>query len=181
MRTVASLVLTFFGIMVFAALAQLEVPGGALTKLLLLFLLTFSAILVHELGHAVAVHRQGGIVQAIRVLMVHMQFPSRRLTLVKPFGRGDVGGYVTYTMFERWWTMRKDAIVVVAGPAANFALAVLSWGVAALLGLFSRDLSIIVSALGLLSMGMGLANLLPFKGSDGSEIVKYLRSRRQRR
>jgi len=76
----------------------------------------------------------------------------------------EVGGYVTYAI-NRVGARRKHMIVAVAGPAASML------GSQSPVGAFCTGLA-------LLSGGAGVANLLPFEGSDGAQILRHLRRTR---
>lgn len=175
MRVAATIIFVMVNFMVFGMLDELYLPYGQPGRLAIVGLLCFVVVLAHELGHAIVAHRLGAVVLTIRVFFVHLQLLPRRVTFRVPTGGGDIGGHVTYSVVERWWTTRKDAMVAAAGPAANFALALATAPVAWLVS--TRSGASLPSALVVLSVGMGLLNLLPFAGSDGSTILCYLRMR----
>src|SRR4051794_6512855 len=168
-------------------------------------LLGFVAVLVHELGHALAVRLMRGRMETIMVFPFQYWVRARRFGMAVPLGRGDTGGYVIYSL-DRHQTEGGRAFVAAAGPVANFALALAalaatpwipSWihalngpppVVHQLSGMLPSDAEslmwsrwyysswsprtgiLLAHALALLSAGMGIANLLPFKGSDGEVI-----------
>lgn len=183
LRIVAQALLLLTSIGVYGALGALHAPGGVLTSIVLVALLTFVAILAHELAHAVAAHRVGARVHAIVAFPFRLRLQPRRLELIKrgPHHRGDLGGYVSYTL-DGIGARRKRAIIAAAGPLANLALALLAATVEQLFdhgapvagavpGAAASAPLIFLSAFALLSGGLGLANLIPYAGSDGDHIA----------
>lgn len=187
LRVVAQALLMLTSIGVYGALGALHAPGGILTSIVLVALLAFVAILAHELAHAVAAHLVGARVHAIVAFPVRLRLRPRRMELIKRGAHhgGDLGGYVSYTL-DRIDARRKHAIIAAAGPLANLALALLA---ATIERVFHHDnipggtltetrapaLSILLSAFALLSGGLGLANLVPYRGSDGDHIANLWR------
>ena len=175
MRAAAVIIFLIVNFMVFGMLDELRVPFGTFGRLGVAASFSFLAVLVHEVGHAIVAHRLGAVVLTVRVFFVHLQLSPRRLRFCSPFGRDDVGGHVEYSVVERWWTTRKDALVAVAGPAANIVLALaagpFAWAAS------TRSGASLPSALIVLSVGMGVANLLPFPRSDGATIFRFVRMR----
>lgn len=204
-----------FLIVNFAAMSRLHALHWRLDwlgYLIVAAILSFIAIVVHELGHAAAVARLGGTVHKIVAMPFELRLHPRRLGLAAGKGR-DIGGYVTYS-FDRRGTSRKEALVAAAGPAANFlfaaliafvAIPILTWWMSPAavprtmpVGFLPSDAEIdafrarwagfrtmqqivaMLGALALLSLGMGIANLIPFKGSDGSQIRRVVFAGRQR-
>ena len=200
---------------VYGTLGALHMRGGVLTSIMLVALLTFVAILFHELAHATAAQLVGARVHAIVAFPFRLRFRPRRLDLIKRGAhRGDLGGYVSYTL-DRIDVRRKHAIIAAAGPLANLALAVLAGTMAPLFdhpgaathvppvaavatrgdGLPSDEevrawlarrpeidagplvAPIILFAFAILSGGLGLANLIPYGGSDGDHIRNLWRRR----
>ncbi|MDB5675777.1 MAG: hypothetical protein JWM65_2759, partial [Sphingomonas bacterium] len=127
LRIVAQILLGLTSIGVYGALGALHARGGVLTSIVLVALLTFVAILFHELAHAAAAQLVGARVHAIIAFPFRLRFRPRRLELIKrgTHHRGDLGGYVSYTL-DRIDARRKHAIIAAAGPLANLALAVLA-------------------------------------------------------
>lgn len=106
----------------------------------------------------------------------------RQLTIVAPRGGGDVAGYVVYEFAGHWGRQRFEAYIAAAGPAANFAVALVAGGVATLLGMMGLHVAeLALAPLVLVSGGMAVANLLPFKGSDGSVILRTIHASHRRR
>ena len=175
MRALAILVflITAFGVM---GLLSEHLPGdsGFVARFAIDALLCFVAVLVHELGHAAAAHRLGADVHAIVALPFEYRTKQRRLRLKWRAGRADLGGYVSYTL-DRIDARRKHMAIAVAGPVANLVLALLAGTVSASIGTASIA-GALFGALSLLSAGMGIANLVPFKGSDGDHIRQGFRA-----
>jgi Zn-dependent protease len=161
-------------------------PGGGLfTRLAVLLGLLFVATFAHELGHAAAVRWTGGQIKVFMVTPFRLQMKPRRLRLAMAGGRGDIGGYVTYTL-DRIGARRGHAIIAAAGPVANILLACGAMLVAVAVDvsgqtwLVRRRYIALAEALAVVSMGMALLNLIPFKGSDGDQILHALSSRHRR-
>lgn len=208
------LILTSFG--VYGTLGALHAPGGVLTSIVLVALMTFVAILAHELAHAGAAHMVGARIHAIVALPFRLRLHPRRLDLIKRGGHGDLGGYVSYSL-DTIDARRKRAIIAAAGPLANLALALMAGMMApmfdkptleeAMAGVPAHPVpsaadrglpgdpampppsmmaitipkvetpvwAIILTAFALLSGGLGLANLIPYGGSDGDHILNLWR------
>ena len=181
-----------------------DLVSGWLAAIAITVVLSFFAILVHELGHALAARLLRIRILAIAVGPFELRFRPIRLTEAADLD-GDIGGYVMLEDDE-FGSMRKDAIVAAAGPGANFALALIATILA--LGLHSYDwvttiprtdgflpssaemarsfaeskrqelafsAGAVANALAILSTGMGLFNLFPFAGSDGDVIARWVR------
>jgi len=165
--------LTAFGVM--GVLSEhFRGDAGLVLRLVVDALLCFVAVLVHELGHAAAAYRLGADIRAIVVLPFAFNTKRRELRLRWRAGTGDLGGYVSYTL-DRIDARRKHMMIAAAGPIANLLLALLAGTGAALTG--SEPLGgALLGALAFLSAGMGIANLVPFKGSDGHHILQGFRA-----
>lgn len=155
--------------------------GGSLAfRIILALLITFVATLVHELGHALAARLTGAEIRAIMVVPFRLQLVPRRFTLAGPAGRGDIGGYLTYTL-DRIGARRKQGWIAAAGPAANLLLAGLANIVAALFAGSGRfGWTGWFGTLASFSALMTFYNLIPFPGSDGQHILQSLRKPRWR-
>jgi Zn-dependent protease len=82
---------------------------------------------------------------------------------------------VTYTL-DRIEARRRHAIVAIAGPLANIVTGVVAGSTLTIAkrgGLPPG--AAVATAFAILSVGMGLANLLPFDGSDGMRLLRYFR------
>lgn len=165
--------LTAFGVM--GVLSEhFRGDAGLVLRLMVDVLLCFAAVLVHELGHAAVAHRLGADIRAIVVLPLAFNTKRRELRLKWRAGMGDLGGYVSYTL-DRIDARRKHMMIAAAGPIANLLLALVVGTGAALIGTDTLG-GALFGALALLSAGMGIANLVPFKGSDGHHILEGFRA-----
>jgi len=175
MRALAMMIffLTAFGV-VGVLSEHFRGDSGLVMRLAVDALLCFVAVLVHELGHAAAAHRLGADIRAIVVLPFEYSMRQRRLRLKWRAGAGDLGGYVSYVL-DRIDARRKHMLIAAAGPVANLLLALLAGTGAALIGGATLP-GALLGALAFLSAGMGIANLVPFKGSDGHHILQGLRA-----
>ncbi len=193
------------------ALQELRLPGGGLTVWLLIAVLSFVSILVHELGHALAAARIGARIVAFVVLPFELRFHPMRLGLAPRRKHRDLGGYVLFVP-PPGHTRRQAMLVSAAGPLANFALVPVALLLGAAIsfhfssagyhlparpsdGLLPSDAEmaaiqlipyswaveasrLLSDALAILSAGMGVANLIPYGGSDGASIVRSWKARR---
>jgi hypothetical protein len=94
--------------------------GEEIAGFLLAALFTPLLVLVHELGHALAVKARGLPLHALKVgdrtdLIVSVG--AFRIELGRLMGNGDMGGYVMYD--ARRVTTRDALVIALAGPAAN--------------------------------------------------------------
>lgn len=217
MRWVAIIFYLIFTWGAWSAIQEMSLPGGGLTTWLLIAILTFVAVLVHETGHALAALRIGGRVIVLVALPFELRFRPTRLGLAPRRVHRDIGGYVRF-LPPPGYTRRQAMFVSAAGPLANFAFVPVvlllgalaaagfgTTGLAELPGVFAQpvpnsgllpsdeqlraslDLAswrraadasrLIADALAIVSIGMGAANLMPFEGSDGAEILRQWRSR----
>jgi hypothetical protein len=103
--------------------------AGSLVAFTLALATTPLLILVHELGHAVAVRARGLPLKAMKVgdeIDVILTVGGFRMELGRLTGKGDVGGYVVYD--GRRSTPVDVLVVALAGPAANLlGAAVTGW------------------------------------------------------
>jgi hypothetical protein len=136
--------------------------GGALAGCLLAGVAVPLLVLVHELGHALAVKVRGLPLQGLKVgdrsdLIVTIG--AFRLELGRLLGDGDMGGYVLYD--ARRVTPRDALVIALAGPAANLVAALVTgWLTIRLAG----EAAILPFALALLTLAglwMAFANLRP--------------------
>ena len=168
----------------FAAMGALQAhrwPLGGLGAFVVACILTFFAVLVHELAHAAAAHWVGADILKIVALPFELRLRPRRLRFIGTAGHGDLGGYVSYHL-DRIGAGRKHALIAAAGPFANLAAAVIAGFAAAMLdpggpAMRYNDPAApaLAAAFMLVSLGMGLANLIPYDQSDGMHLWRYFR------
>ena len=112
--------------------------------------LTFSSVLVHELGHAVVARKLGVPVSAI--------------------GLHFFGGAAQMSGHPR--TAKDEILIAAAGPAVSLVLAGLGLGLGALLG------STFISLVGWINVVLAVFNLIPALPMDGGRILRALLTRR---
>lgn len=122
---------------------------GGLTGMLLT-VLVFASILVHELGHAVVARRLG-----VRIAGIELQF---------------FGGVAKMVTPPR--SARDEILIAVAGPAVSLGLAL----VAIVVGDLLR--SSLLNHLGFTNLVLGVFNLLPALPMDGGRVFRAFRARR---
>jgi hypothetical protein len=96
MRWVAIIFYLLFFMAAFGALGELRLPGGSLATFLVISVLSFVAVLVHEAGHALAAIHVGGRVVVLVALPCELRFRPMRLRLAPRRKHRDIGGYVHY-------------------------------------------------------------------------------------
>jgi Zn-dependent protease len=171
MRLLASGLFLLTAIAVFGVLAEhFPGDGGLVARIGIDLLLSFVVVLVHELGHAAAAVRLGGRVSRIVVFPFEYRVQRRRFGINKAMRGHEIGGYVTYTL-DTIMARRKHKLIAAAGPAANILLAVVAGAVSSVAEQKTL-LGSLTMALAILSFGVALANLVPFKGSDGSALFR---------
>jgi len=116
----------------------------------LVALLTFGSVLLHEFGHALVAR--------------HLRVPVASIDL------SFFGGAARMTDLPR--SPGDEIAIAAAGPAVSFALAGLGHGLAAVTGLPFFAL------FGLVNLFIGAFNLLPAFPSDGGRILRALLARR---
>ena len=136
LRGIAIVLFWIVFLMAFGLLQSRSHNAIALVTLGLIAILTFVSVLVHELGHAWAAHSIGGRVEAIVAFPFELRMRPWRLRMAQSRSRGDLAGYVVYAEPE-FYTRRAHAFVAAAGPAADFAFALLAVLIA--LGLAAID------------------------------------------
>jgi len=124
------------------------VRGGLLG--IVLTLLTFTSILVHELGHAVVARRLG-----VRIAGIELQFFGGMAKMVTP---------------PR--SARDEILIAVAGPAVSLTLAMLGITASVLTG------SAWLNYFGFTNLILGVFNLLPALPMDGGRIYRAYRAQR---
>lgn len=179
MRLLATALFLLTAIAVTGVLAQhFPGDGGLIVRIGIDLVLSFLVVLVHELGHAAIAVRLGARVSRIVVIPFEYQVERRRLKLSKPTRQHEVGGFVAYRL-DTIMARRKHKLIAAAGPVANILLALAAAGMGVVAGEETLPGSL-TTALAILSMGVGLANLVPFKGSDGSVLFRFRSARSMR-
>lgn len=117
---------------------------------ILMVIVLFGSVLIHELGHAVVARRYG-----LRILGIELHF---------------VGGAAK--MAEPPRTAREEVVVAVAGPVTSFALAAASYVLALATGWSLFGLLALVNVL------LGAFNLVPALPMDGGRVLRALLSER---
>ena len=150
-----------------------------LTELLISVIPALLCIMIHEICHGAAAYALGDRTAATQ----------GRLSL-NPLRHIDWFGLLMLAVFHFGWAKpvsvdmrnfrhpkRDMAITALAGPASNFLLAALAF---LLFGFFYRDLAgsaagtwvlKLLSYLSLLSISLGLFNLIPIPPLDGSKVL----------
>jgi hypothetical protein len=145
--------------------------------------LTFATMLIHELAHAAAAAWLGATISKIVVLPFEFTVKTRRLRLVGRAGKGDLGGYVSYTL-DRIAPRGKHAIIAASGPAANLVTGFAAGWIVQARSIAGTNLPKgvhvsltppLIMAFAFLSIGIGLGNLIPFDQSDGMRLWRYFR------
>jgi Zn-dependent protease len=98
--------------------------------IIVLAVLNFAAVFLHELGHAWAFRYVGGSVSRIVVLFGQYDVTAKQFSLSKRSGFGDIGGYVAGQYASAGPTVRDQIMVSVAGPAANILSGVIAGAIA---------------------------------------------------
>lgn len=144
----------------------------------IVLLLSFIATLVHELGHAAVAARMGATIERIKVLPFEYDVQRRKLGWSVKGDDEELGGYVAFTL-DRIQVRWRMAMIALAGPAANLLLTLVL-----ALGLwwftpenpFQRGRIVpLATALAVISAAVALANLIPFRGSDGQVVWTAIR------
>ena len=120
---------------------------------LLMVLVLFGSVLLHELGHAVVARRLG-----IPILGIELHF---------------VGGAAKMGRPPR--TAREEVIVAIAGPGVSFAIAAGSYALSLATG------GSFFGMLALINLMLGAFNLLPALPMDGGRVLRALLSERMGR
>jgi Zn-dependent protease len=117
----------------------------------LVALLAFGSVILHELGHALTARRLG-----VGVSDITLHF---------------FGGAAQMTESPR--SPNDEIAIAAAGPAVSFMLAGAAYGLAALTGFE------VFVLLAIVNVGIGAFNLLPAFPSDGGRILRALLARRR--
>lgn len=120
---------------------------------LLMVVVLFGSVLMHELGHAVVARRLG-----IQILGIELHF---------------VGGAAKMAQPPR--TARDEIIIALAGPAVSAALAASAYALSLASG------SAFLGMLALINLLLGVFNLLPALPMDGGRVLRALLSDRMGR
>ena len=165
----------------FWLIALLFGASGDLVQLPIWVFVVFVSILIHELGHALAMRRYG---QPSRIIL-HF---AGGLTVPEPVSWGS--GWANVSLRPN-----QEIFISLAGPGAGFLLAALvvvaviisggsiitNWlfgviplPVAALMPIGGRVISLLVTMLLWVNVFWGLINLLPVYPLDGGNVSRYL-------
>jgi membrane-associated protease RseP (regulator of RpoE activity) len=154
-----STVLGFIGTIVFMS------SGNGIALLFIFFGPTL-AILVHELGHAIAAWRCGMRVQEIAVGPIAIRFKPLRIDRAEHLLGEDVGGHVIHDEgLGRYLTRRTDAIITAAGPLANLAAALAAFALANAIG--DGAPARLLIGFGYVSLGAFTLSAWPFRLASG--------------
>jgi len=123
-RQLAYLVQSVLSFIVFAGLRELRLDLWAV--IVLIVVLNFLVILIHELGHAWAVVRWGATLRTICVMGIHYDVPKRRLSFRRLPHKAEVGGYVSYAPHPVQHSSKSALAIALAGPGANLLLALVA-------------------------------------------------------
>jgi membrane-associated protease RseP (regulator of RpoE activity) len=143
------------------------------------------AILMHELGHAIAAAATGMNVRFIVAGPIQLSLAPLRVGLASQVLGHDVGGYVLYDERPgRYLTRQTDILITAAGPLANLSLAIAAY----VLGRFLLEgpLAHILIGLAFASLAAFVISAWPFqmhsgRANDALEIVRAVRSAMPRR
>lgn len=151
----------------------------------------FVSVFLHEMGHAVVAHRLGARIERIVVMPFQWDQKTRRIRLASARLAREVGGYVSYRL-DTIDARRKRIWIALAGPCTDLIVFMLVLTILNAVGATNADeplkaagvsarwllwLEACVQSLALTSLGAGIANLIPFDGSDGAQILKGRRRR----
>lgn len=98
-------------------------------------ILRFVVVVIHELGHAWAARRCGARVKVICAVPFVWSARTRRVRFEPQIPARDIGGYVSYTFEHGGGSTRGEMAIAAAGPLANFASATAVLAVAGLLAM----------------------------------------------
>jgi Zn-dependent protease len=154
--------------------------GGDLETFLYLAPIILVSLVLHELAHALVATwfgdptpREDG---RLTLNPIHHLDPAGTLMLVLTyFAAGFMFGWARPVMVNTYGMRhprQKMAVIAVAGPLVNFALAVLFYAVLVHGGLepFSRAWTVVLLAYSL-NLSLMIFNLLPIPPLDGSRVV----------
>ena len=140
------------------------------------FGLLLIVVVIHEAGHAIAVLSFGLRLRKIAVWGVGYSFRERRFG-PQVHGMGHrVDGFVEYDATSAPVKPHQRAWVAAAGPAANF----FSAAVVSILYPIDSDAYRTLNEFAFLSLFAAAGNLVPFRGSDGRQILEVIKAWRRR-
>jgi Zn-dependent protease/CBS domain-containing protein len=150
---------TFFALLAWIAwisYASTGTLGGALDGMLMV-IVVFSIVVLHELGHA--------------FMARHFGLETRDITLL------PIGGLASLERMPE--DPRHELLVAIAGPGVNFVLAALLAGVAALLGKPlildpTTEAVPLITWLVWINLMLGVFNLIPAFPMDGGRVLRAL-------
>ena len=136
-------------------IADLDLPTGAVHLPpfgwgLLLAIALFVSILLHELAHSVVARRQGSEVQSITLMA--LGGVTRMRGEVRP---------------------EHEALMAFVGPLTSLGLALLSYGVYALVPL-PPEIGVALLIIAWMNLALGVFNLLPAFPMDGGRVLRGL-------
>jgi len=124
--------------------------GVAYSAGVIMALLLFASVLLHELGHSLVARSQGIKVSSITLFLF--------------------GGIASIEQESR--TPGKAFQVAIAGPAVSLGLSLLLSGLAAILPDASSPISVLTRNLAVINLVLALFNLIPGLPLDGGQILK---------
>ena len=164
-RGMAVAILLLANLMALAASQQLMPLAGAGLGGGLQLAVFFAIVMIHEAGHAAASIAFGEKVRVFAVWGIGYDFSTRRFGFQTYRGiNRDVAGFVIHSLRCGFYS-RAHGMIAISGPLANFLTATAAF----VLGVLAQGagLHCVCAIFGVLSIGMGMANLLPYSGSDG--------------
>ena len=139
------------------------------------WILAFLTVLVHEAGHAIGAIMAGGRVTLLTVRPFTLRFRPLRLRWQ---GGPFLSGRTEYVFGQRHG--RRYALATIGGPLASALLCLMMVRLATT-GVDGSAGPGLPWALAAVAAADTVANLLPFRGSDGASLAALLRATRWRR
>ncbi len=158
--------------------------GGAAAFAGIYALEILAAVFIHEFGHAAAAGILKWRVHLIAIGPIGYHPDRKSFSLKLNRARVDLLGSVSAWPREGKPQIASRAFVAAAGPAANLLAAMVMLGIISKVEMVSKG-EALMGSFGIVSLGLALANLVPFKclsgeKSDGAMIVEFLRQRAKR-